>query len=234
MDRGIEHADSFGTHAPLVASTAADAQYLHKGGGGANVVNVILVDFRGFDTMGEITVLALAALGVWSLLRQHKGELAIAWQSSQRIADDAAIDTRISTLILKQAVRLLVPLAVVFSLYVFFKGHQTPGGGFVGGLIASVALIVYRMSFGGEALMRLLPVRERTLIAIGLALAGVTGGLALWAGLPFFTSNHGYLPLPDGQLFEWTTVMFFDAGVYCVVVGVTVGMIDALTREVER
>jgi NADH:ubiquinone oxidoreductase subunit 5 (subunit L)/multisubunit Na+/H+ antiporter MnhA subunit/multisubunit Na+/H+ antiporter MnhB subunit len=234
VDRGEEHAHSFGTHAPLPQTPPADAAYLHKGGGGANVVNVILVDFRGFDTMGEITVLALAALGVWTLLRQHRGEQPYLLPGAATAGAVPFIDARISTPILKQAVKVLVPLAVLFSFFVFFKGHQTPGGGFVGGLIASVALIIYRMTFGTEALYRLMPIRERTCIALGLALAATTGGLALLAGLPFFTSNHGYIPIPGSEPFEWTTVMFFDAGVYLVVVGVTVGMIDALSREVER
>lgn len=232
VDRGIEHVTSFGTHPPMPENVSGDAAYLHKGGGGNNVVNVILVDFRAFDTMGEITVLALAALGVWTLLRRPRtanGDSGAAAIPNLRVP----IDVRVSTLVLRQGVKLLVPLALVFSGYVFFKGHQTPGGGFVGGLVAAVALIVYRMTFGNAALRRLLPVPERTLIAVGLALALGTGVAAMTAGLPFLSSNNGYLPLPGGR-FHWATVLFFDAGVFLVVVGVTVGMIDALSREIER
>jgi multisubunit Na+/H+ antiporter MnhB subunit len=80
----------------------------------------------------------------------------------------------------------------------------------------------------------LLPVRERTLIASGLFAAAATGAAAMAFGLPFLTSNNGYLPLPgDGGAFHWATVALFDAGVFLVVVGVTVGMIDALSREIE-
>jgi multisubunit Na+/H+ antiporter MnhB subunit len=138
-----------------------------------------------------------------------------------------------STTILLQAARLLVPLALLVSAFIFVKGHQQPGGGFVGGLVAAVALILYRMCAGGDALQRLLPVRERTLIALGLFLAAATGAAALLARLPFLTSNNGYLPLPDGRALHWATVMVFDAGVFFVVVGVTVGLIDVLARELE-
>lgn len=244
VDRGPEHPESFGMH-PWEdiheREPAPDGANLHKGGGGANVVNVILVDFRGFDTLGEITVLSIAALGVWTLLRRHRGaahavEAEAAGQGAELDVHPAAIvdaSFPMATTILLQAAKLLVPLALLVSVFIFFKGHQTPGGGFVGGLVAAVALILYRMCAGGEALRRLLPVRERTLIATGLFLAAGTGAAALLLGLPFLTSNNGYLPLPDGQTFHWATVAVFDAGVFLVVVGVTVGMIDALSREIE-
>jgi multicomponent K+:H+ antiporter subunit A len=236
VDRGPDHPTSFGTHpidaiersAP--AGTGATAN-LHKGGGGANVVNVILVDFRGFDTIGEITVLALAALGVWTLFRRRPEDAAAPVPEPR---GPAGIRFPMTTIILLQAGKLLVPLALLVSAYIFFKGHQTPGGGFVGGLVASVALILYRMCSGGEALQRLIRVRERTLISVGLLLAAGTGAGALVAGLPFLTSNNGYLPLPGEAAFHWATVMFFDAGVFLVVVGVTVGMIDALSGQIER
>ncbi len=146
-----------------------------------------------------------------------------------------------STIILKTAARVLVPLSLVFGLFIYFKGHQTPGGGFVGGLVTAVALIVHRMSYGSENLHRLLPWRERSMIAVGLACALGTGAAALIAGtrfpaLPFFTSNHDHVPLsftPGGYEFEWATVMVFDLGVLLVVAGVVVGMIDALSKELE-
>lgn len=139
-----------------------------------------------------------------------------------------------STLILRTAARLLVPLSLAFAAFIYFKGHQTPGGGFVAGLVAAVALVVHRMCEGSGSLQRLLPTRERTMIAVGLALALGTGLAAMLFGLPFLSSNYGYLPLPGGEgHFEWATVMTFDLGVMLVVAGVVVGMIDALSRELE-
>ena len=134
-----------------------------------------------------------------------------------------------STLILRTGARVIVPLSLVFAFYIYLKGHQTPGGGFVAGLVASVALVVYRMSEGGERIRRLLPVSERVCIAAGLLLVLATGTAALTFGLPFLTSNHGHNPLPAD--YEWATVMLFDAGVFLVVAGVVVGMINALLDE---
>ena len=148
-----------------------------------------------------------------------------------------------SSLIFRVASRLIVPLALIFAVFLYFKGHQEPGGGFVGGLIAAVGLIVHRMAFGAESLRQLLPARERTLIAWGLALALGTGAAALLLGplvgaanggpLPFLTSNFGFVPLPGGEdyRFEWASVMVFDLGVMLVVAGVVVGMIEALSQE---
>jgi multisubunit Na+/H+ antiporter MnhB subunit len=142
-----------------------------------------------------------------------------------------------STIILRTAAKLLVPLSLVFAVFIYFKGHQTPGGGFVAGLVASVALIVHRMSEGGSSLRRMLPMPERTFIAVGLLLALGTGFGAMLFDLPFFTSAHGYIYLPqttsEAYSFEWASVMAFDLGVFMVVAGVVAGMIDALTRELE-
>ena len=233
VDRGAGHVGSFGTELYHLEGTGEAA--LHKGGGGSNVVNVILVDFRGFDTMGEIVVLGLAALGVWTLLRRHHDE-----DDDNRGDDERSTfverDTQvaISTPILRTAMRLVVPLALLFAVYVFFKGHQSPGGGFVGGLVASVALVVYRMTFGCDALYRLLPIRERTMIALGLLLALGSGLFGMAYGLPMMTTNHGYLTLPGGGEYHWASVIAFDLGVVLTVVGMVVGSIDALTRQIEQ
>ena len=136
-----------------------------------------------------------------------------------------------STVILRTAARIVVPLSLVFAMYIYFKGHQSPGGGFVAGLVASVALVVHRMSFGQSSLKRMLPVSERVFIALGLLMALGIGVGAMVFGLPFLTSNHGYRPLPGG--YEWATVMVFDLGVFFVVTGVVVGMINALSAELE-
>jgi multisubunit Na+/H+ antiporter MnhB subunit len=150
-----------------------------------------------------------------------------------------------STVIYRVAARLIVPLSLLFAMFIYFKGHQEPGGGFVAGLVCAVALIVHRMAYGGDSLHRLLPAQERTFVAVGLMCALVTGSAALVFGppnaygiampLPFFTSNHGFIPLPGEEhvAFEWATVMLFDFGVMLVVTGVVVGMIEALSRELE-
>lgn len=139
-----------------------------------------------------------------------------------------------NTVILRMASRFLVPLSLLFAVFIYFKGHQSPGGGFVAGLVAAVALILHRMALGGLSMNRMLPAPERIIMAVGLAMALITGLVPLLFGLPFFTSNHGYLPLPDmPKGIEWATVMVFDLGVVLVVMGVVVGMINTLCTQLE-
>jgi len=139
-----------------------------------------------------------------------------------------------STLIVRTAAKLLVPMGLALAVFIYWKGHQMPGGGFVAGLVASVALVVDRMSEGPAHLRRLLPCRERFLVGLGLFLALGTGLGALVCGLPFMSSVHGYIPLGGGMTTEWASAMVFDLGVFFVVTGVVVGMIDALSQETER
>lgn len=136
-----------------------------------------------------------------------------------------------STVILRTAARVIVPLSLLFAFFIYFKGHQSPGGGFVGGLVASVACVVEMMCNGRQSLMRLLPMRERTFIALGLLLALGTGAGAMVVGLPFFTSDNGHWHALND--FHWASVMIFDFGVMLVVTGVVVGMINALAQELE-
>lgn len=148
-----------------------------------------------------------------------------------------------TTLILRTATRLLLPLSLVFAMFIYFKGHQTPGGGFVAGLVTAVAIVMLRMAVGGPIMDRMMALKPPMMIVVGLSLALGTGATALilpgllgQANLPFFTSNHGYMPLPEsggGGEFEWATVMLFDLGVFLTVAGVVIGMIDALSRELE-
>jgi multicomponent K+:H+ antiporter subunit A len=258
VDRGESHLTSFGSKIKAEpAYEGDDAVAVSKGGGGGNVVNVILVDFRGFDTFGEIGVLGIAAMGVWTLLRKPPSEQDIDAKDNRSepsadtfeepngpipfdaltmngIRGDHPVRSQnIASDILKTASWLLLPLALVFAAFLFFKGHQEPGGGFVGGLAAAVALVVFRMCFGCQALYDLLPVRERTMIGIGLLLASLTAVVPLLFGLPLLTSNNGYLPLIGGGSYHWSTVIVFDLGVFLVVVGSIVGMADALARELE-
>jgi len=143
------------------------------------------------------------------------------------------------TVILRTAGKFLVPLSLVFALYIYFKGHQSPGGGFVAGLVASVALIVHRMCEGPQSLQRVLAVHERTLIGWGLLFAALTGVGAMIMGMPFLTSSHGEVTLPltkaagGPRHLEIASVMLFDLGVFLVVTGVVVGMINILSQETE-
>jgi multicomponent K+:H+ antiporter subunit A len=192
------------------------------GGGGRNVVNVILVDFRGFDTFGEITVLALAAMGIFALLENLR------LPAPTRDFNDAlgrAWDADTHPLILATFARLLLPLALLVSVFILLRGHNLPGGGFIAGLVTATALITQYLANGVAWTHARLPANTQPLIASGLLLALLTG-LASWLfGRPFLTSAFGHVELPWlGQWigeFELASAMAFDLGVYLVVIGAT-------------
>jgi multicomponent K+:H+ antiporter subunit A len=184
-------------------------------GGGANVVNVILVDFRGFDTLGEITVLAIAALGVVGLL------------DGVRPAK-AATDGRRAPLLFAVAARWLLPLTIVVSVYVFLRGHNAPGGGFVAGLITAVALLLRHIAHGVDGgATRRRPDYAR-ITASGLLIAGATGVAAWGLGKPFLTSAHAEPVLPLIGALPLGSATLFDLGIYLAVVGTTMLMLGSL------
>ena len=215
-----------------------------RGGGGNNSVNVILVDFRGYDTLGEITVLSIAMMGVLALLTAApaltRREGAKGAGATFARVQPVGAQPHLRTVLFRTAMRLILPLSLMFAVYVYFKGHQEPGGGFIAGLIAAVGLAVYRMSEGREALTRLVPFRPGKIAAVGLALALATGGVPLLIGLlagqgaePFLTSGQGYIPRPGYFPYHLPSVAFFDLGVFIVVIGVSVGMINRFEEELE-
>jgi len=179
------------------------------GGGGTNVVNVILVDFRGFDTLGEIAVLAMAALGLHALL----DGLRLAPQAGGVRTDDRY------PVMLAMLMRPLLPLAITVSIYIFLRGHNLPGGGFIAGLVTAIALMLQYVAGGIDFAQARLRINYVRLLGLGLAIAVATG-LASWLfGRPFLTSAHGYVSPPIVGAFEIASAMAFDLGVYLVVIG---------------
>jgi multicomponent K+:H+ antiporter subunit A len=209
--------------------------------GGRNVVNVILVDFRGFDTLGEITVVAIVALAVYKLLRRFRpAPESMPIPRAQRIEGDdwrtAPSDTLPRGFMHVPAVlaRLLLPVAGVMSVFFLVRGHNAPGGGFVGGLVMATAFIVQYMMSGTlwiEARMRVHP---QYLIALGLICAGAAGIAAWLAGRSFLANItlHPVLPLL-GEV-HLSTTLLFDLGVYLLVVGATTLMLIALAHQTLR
>jgi multicomponent Na+:H+ antiporter subunit A len=184
-------------------------------GHGRNIVNVILVDFRAFDTMGEITVLATAAIGVRALLRLG-------------VADGSAVaprDAPLTSTIFRTAARLLMPLLLLFSVFLLLRGHNEPGGGFVGGLVAAAAFALYAIAFGVERARQALLVEPLTLLGTGLLIALVSGVPAAVRGQPFLTAQWALGPVTVG------TPALFDFGVFLVVAGVVLMMIFSLAEE---
>ena len=139
-----------------------------------------------------------------------------------------------SSLILRTANHFIVPVTLLFAAYMAMKGHNLPGGGFIGGLIAAVALVLYRMSHGREAMSRIMPVHPRLIVAVGLVIAVLTAIVPMFFDQPLLTSTVFDIPLPyTGEPLHVPTAFFFDVGVLLVVIGVSVGMIVRLGEEVE-
>ena len=194
------------------------------GGGGTNVVNVILVDFRGTDTLGEIVVLALAGLGIFALLQglklyaPRKNEHGLAWDKDNH------------PMMMQTLTRLLFPLMLVVAAFIFIRGHNLPGGGFIAGLIAAVALIVQYLSNGIDWTGKRLTVDMHTVIGAGLLIATLTGLVSLILGYPFLTTTFTYLTWPVVGKFEVASAIAFDLGVFLVVVGATVMILVELGK----
>jgi multisubunit Na+/H+ antiporter MnhB subunit len=140
----------------------------------------------------------------------------------------------LTSVILQTVVKLLLPVTLLFALHLFIKGHNAPGGGFIGGLTAAIAIVLYRLAFGPVGLYRLLPLHPRVLVFAGLAIATITGIIPLIFGEPMLRSLITDIDLPlFAQPLHFVSVFFFDIGVVLVVVGVSVGMITRLSEELE-
>lgn len=204
------------------------------GGGGTNVVNVILVDFRGFDTLGEITVLGIAGLGIFKLLAKiplylpnadHKGRL---WATDK------------NPILLSLISQSLLPLAILVSAFIFIRGHNMPGGGFIAGLITAIAFLQQYIAHGVDWMTRRLRINYQLLIACGLLIATSTGLGSFFFERPFMTTAFGHFHLPWIGEFELATAMIFDLGVYLTVVGSTLlilanlGKLTTSERPVEK
>ena len=183
------------------------------GGGGTNVVNVILVDFRGFDTLGEIAVLGIAALGIIKLLT------GIPRFSPGADASGRRWSTERHPMLLAIVSQGLLPLALMVSVYIFFRGHNLPGGGFIAGLITSVAIILQYVAKGVDWVKPRLPIPYDNFIAAGLLIATSTGLASWFFDRPFLTSWFDYFDIPILGTVEIASAMAFDLGVYLTVVG---------------
>jgi multicomponent K+:H+ antiporter subunit A len=190
-------------------------------GGGSNVVNVILVDFRGFDTFGEIIVLGIAAIGALSLMDGLKIERQL-------------LQGSLNSVMLSVAARTLLPFAVLVSVYIFLRGHNLPGGGFIAGLITSVALVMQYMAGGLIATSAKLKMDFPKLIGSGVLIAGITGLGSFLFGAGFLTSTYGYPDLPLIGKIPLASAAAFDLGVYLTVVGATLLTISALSSASQR
>ncbi|MCX7032958.1 MAG: monovalent cation/H+ antiporter subunit A [Arenimonas sp.] len=186
-------------------------------GGGSNVVNVILVDFRGFDTLGEITVFGIAGLVVHAMLR------------GARLLPETAIAGSADPLLIPNLVaRLLLPLALAVSLYLFLRGHNLPGGGFIAGLVLAMPMLMQYVLSGTDYVEQRLGFDYPRVIGLGL-LAALLTGLGSWLlGYPYMTSHTFYADVPVLGKLPMASAMAFDLGVYAVVAAGTLLMLATM------
>jgi multicomponent Na+:H+ antiporter subunit A len=235
------------------------AELAVEGGHGKNVVNVALVDLRGWDTMGELSVVIAAATGVASLIflrtrtddlprtvgrearrtlraRRHEGSqprYTPADRSSWLLAGRTLAPENRSIL-LEVVVRLLFHPLMLVSLYLLLVGHNAPGGGFAGGLVAGLALVGRYLAGGRVELGAAAPFDAGKLLGIGLILAVGTALLPLFFGVDALTSTWFAVPLgPLGEI-DFVTSTVFDIGVYLVVIGLVLDVLRSLGAEVDR
>lgn len=238
-------------HEPVSAIMANEALEF---GGGQNIVNVILVDIRAWDTVGELSVLLVIASGVASLIyvRSRSGRIDRAPVSlSTPHADESrplvrrtrrspflrgalALSSHERSIVLEVVTRLLFPTMIVLSVWVLLIGHNNPGGGFIGGVIAGLAFVVRYLAGGRHELGEAMPIAPGRILGSGLFIAGAGALAPLLFGNSVVESvsvnvNLGFL----GHL-HFTTAMVLDIGVYVLVVGLILDLISAMGAEIDR
>ncbi|MET4638756.1 Na+/H+ antiporter subunit A [Mycetocola sp. 2940] len=250
---GARQDESIGTEWPRLAGEAH----------GRNIVNTVLVDIRAWDTMGEISVLVVVATGIASLLfvtgragpiprlvgsrQQRRG------QNRRRVLVDPlapgpeASSSRMSWLLagrtlapdhrsvlLEVLVRLLFHPAILVSVYFLFVGHNAPGGGFAGGLLAGLALVARYLAGGRYELAEAIPIDAGKILGVGVALAAGCGVVSLFFGVEALSSAYLEADVPLLGHLSFGTSTIFDFGVYLVVVGLVLDILRSLGAEIDR
>jgi multicomponent K+:H+ antiporter subunit A len=212
-------------------------------GGGTNVVNVMLVDFRAFDTIGEITVLAAVALTVFALLRRFRPPTESIEQPHQQKALQPDVVTDLLSPRMAEDVergymmvpaviaRLLLPIAFVVAAHLLLRGHNEAGGGFVAGLVVAIAFLAQYLVAGTHWVESRARIRPAIWTGFGLLLAAATGIGAMALGYPFLTTHTAHVTLPLLGEVHLPSAMFFDLGVFSVVVGATLLILTALAHQ---
>ena len=220
------------TREPAPSIAAYHLANAKPGGGGTNVVNVILVDFRGFDTFGEIIVLGIAGLAIYALLDTAAtgaaGARLRAWRQAMPHSPER------HPIMLVTASRIILPLTLTVGIYLFLRGHNQPGGGFIAALVVAIAFLVQYLAAGFDWSDARKPFGEHRLIGWGVLTALATGFGAMVLGAPFLTSwfDHFHLPLIGD--FELASAMLFDAGVLLTVLGAVMLALQELSNIAQR
>lgn len=222
-------------------------------GGGLNVVNVILVDIRAWDTMGEISVVLVAATGVASLIFLQSTNLSrlrinLAAMRAKRfetrrsgattadagwLSEIQALPTERRSLMFEVITRVIFHTVMLWSLYLLFTGHNDPGGGFAGGLVAGLGLTIRYLAGGAAELRAAMPVMPGALLGSGLFLSAGAGFVSMLAGGSVLESWTFDIPVPLIGNIHIVTSMFFDIGVYLVVLGLMLDILRSLGSSLD-
>lgn len=275
-------APSARVHAPVSADFATEA---YEFGGGKNIVNVTLVDIRAWDTMGELSVLLVAATGVASLvfLSKRGGRIfrereapadravwggvpdpmaalrrpatapagagqrsgapttppdgasrAVGSRAREWLRAGRTVAPQRRSVIFEVVVRLLFHTMIVYSAFLLFSGHNQPGGGFAAGLVTGIALAVRYLAGGRYELGEAAPVQPGVLLGTGLFLSAGVGLAALFLGGNVLESWILEFSLPVWGDVKLVTSLFFDVGVYLVVVGLVLDILRSVGAEIDR
>ncbi|MEM7686000.1 MAG: MnhB domain-containing protein, partial [Pseudomonadota bacterium] len=185
-------------------------------------------DFRGYDTYGEIIVLGIAGFVIYALMHALLSGPAAARLKNTDYSDNRSRDRH--PLMMVVVTRVLMPIALVVGLYIFLRGHNEPGGGFVAGLVVAIALLMQYMASGFAWTQERKKIEYHTMIGLGVVIAGATGIGSWLSGTPFLTSAFTYVHLPPIEEFELATAMLFDLGVFLTVLGAVMLMLYSLSR----
>lgn len=198
------------------------------GAGGTNAVNTIIVDFRGYDTFGEIIVLGIAALVIYALSRTLLRDPAVTRRLSA-LPDQPESGDR-HPMMLVVSTRLLLPMAMMVGVYIYLRGHNMPGGGFVAGLVFAIAYLMQYMASGYDWSHARQRYDHHALIGWGVLIASLAGIGPWFLGLPFLTSGYEYVHLWPLEEFEVATAAIFDLGVFLCVLGAILLALASLSR----
>lgn len=253
---GLVYISAGARRAPPVSEAYYEAAY--EFGYGRNIVNVILVDTRAWDTLGEISVLVVAATGVASLIFIHRRYTA---ESPQRRSDQGSggagrtgwlrgteqLSPLKRSIVFEVITRLLFPVMVLYALFLLFSGHNNPGGGFAGGLVAGLALVLRYLAGGSAELDEAAPVDAGRVLGVGLLVAGLSsvvpvlvgGRIAQSYALDINAPYVSYLPTPWGNLpllgeVHIVSSLAFDTGVFLVVIGVMLDLARSLGAGIDQ
>ncbi len=203
------------------------------GAGGTNAVNTIIVDFRGFDTYGEIIVLGIAALILCALAEALLGPGPANDRLVARGLDPARAGDR-HPMMLVVATRFLLPIAMMVGTFIYLRGHNQPGGGFVAGLVFAIAFLLQYLASGHGWAEQRQRVQYHVLIGAGVLIASACGIGSFFAGRPFLTSSFGYVEIWPLEKFELATAAIFDLGVFLCVLGAVMLALHSLSRLAQR